>query len=157
MLKWSFLHKIRKLLHCTLKGSSRGKLGGLLSNQRKYCFEQWSKTNKTGLKNISMVLREGCNDKIGWICSVMPWEDIEAICETHSLAESLTHSYNRLDWCDPGEWRYQLKRKLFCQVWSPSDNTIQSERANSWIMECEEFILPDWSPPDDPASVLAAA
>ena len=23
-------------------------------------------------------------------------------------------------------------------------------------MECEEFILPDWSPPDDPASVLAA-
>ena len=25
------------------------------------------------------------------------------------------------------------------------------KRANSWIMECEEFILPDWSPPDDPA------
>ena len=23
-------------------------------------------------------------------------------------------------------------------------------------MECEEFILPDWSPPDDPARVLAA-
>ena len=28
---------------------------------------------------------------------------------------------------------------------------IQSERANSWIMECEGFILPDWSPTDDPA------
>ena len=27
---------------------------------------------------------------------------------------------------------------------------IQSERVNSSIMECEEFILPDWSPPDDP-------
>ena len=40
--------------------------------------------------------------------------------------------------------------------WSPHDNPIQSERANSWIMECEEFILPDWSPPDDPARVLAA-
>ena len=24
----------------------------------------------------------------------------------------------------------------------------QSERANSWITECEEFILPDWSPPE---------
>ena len=23
-------------------------------------------------------------------------------------------------------------------------------------MECEEFILPDWSPPNDPARVLAA-
>ena len=37
--------------------------------------------------------------------------------------------------------------------WSPPDNRIQSERAkraNSWIMECEEFILPDWSPPDNP-------
>ena len=29
--------------------------------------------------------------------------------------------------------------------WSPPDNPIQSECANSWIMECEEFILPDWS------------
>jgi hypothetical protein len=38
--------------------------------------------------------------------------------------------------------------------WSPPDNPIQSERAkrsNSGIMKCEEFILPDWSPPDDPA------
>ena len=35
--------------------------------------------------------------------------------------------------------------------WSPPDNPSQSERANSWIMECEEFIPPDWSPPDDPA------
>ena len=26
-----------------------------------------------------------------------------------------------------------------------------SKLANSWIMECEEFFLPDWSPPDDPA------
>ena len=26
----------------------------------------------------------------------------------------------------------------------------------SSIMECEEFILPDWSPSDDPARVLAA-
>ena len=26
----------------------------------------------------------------------------------------------------------------------------------SLIMECEEFILPDWSPFDDPARVLAA-
>ena len=37
---------------------------------------------------------------------------------------------------------------------SPPDNPIQSERAkraSSSIMECEEFILPDWSPPDDPA------
>ena len=36
---------------------------------------------------------------------------------------------------------------------SPPDNTIQSERAkhaSSSIMECEEFILPDWSPPDNP-------
>ena len=41
--------------------------------------------------------------------------------------------------------------KLFWQVWSPPDNPIQSERANSSIMECEEFILPDWSPPDDTA------
>ena len=40
--------------------------------------------------------------------------------------------------------------------WSPPDNLIQSERANSWITECEEFILPDWSPPHDPARVLAA-
>ena len=34
--------------------------------------------------------------------------------------------------------------------WSPPDNPIQSERAkraSSSIMECEEFILPDWSPP----------
>ena len=36
--------------------------------------------------------------------------------------------------------------------WSPPDNPIQSERASSSIMECEEFILPDWSPFDDPAS-----
>ena len=38
--------------------------------------------------------------------------------------------------------------------WSPPDNPIQSERAkraSSSIMECEEFILPDWSPPNDPA------
>ena len=34
--------------------------------------------------------------------------------------------------------------------WSPPDNPIQSERANSWIMECEEFILPDWSPHVNP-------
>ena len=34
--------------------------------------------------------------------------------------------------------------------WSPPDNPIQSERASSSIMECEEFILPDWSPPDNP-------
>ena len=40
--------------------------------------------------------------------------------------------------------------------WSPPDNPIQSERASSSIMECEEFILPDWSPFDDPARVLAA-
>ena len=40
--------------------------------------------------------------------------------------------------------------------WSPPDNPIQSERASSSIMECEEFILPDWSPSDDPARVLAA-
>ena len=40
--------------------------------------------------------------------------------------------------------------------WSPPDNLIQSERANSWITECEEYILPDWSPPHDPARVLAA-
>ena len=38
--------------------------------------------------------------------------------------------------------------------WSPPDNPIQSERASSSIMECEEFILPDWSPFDDPARVL---
>ena len=33
------------------------------------------------------------------------------------------------------------------------DNPVQSERAKracSSIMECEEFILPDWSPPDNP-------
>ena len=41
--------------------------------------------------------------------------------------------------------------KLFWQVWSLPDNPIQSERANSWRMECEEIILPDWSPPEDPA------
>ena len=38
--------------------------------------------------------------------------------------------------------------------WSPPNNRIQSEYAkpaNSWIMEREEFILPDWSLPDDPA------
>ena len=38
--------------------------------------------------------------------------------------------------------------------WSPPDNPIQSKRAkraSSSIMEFEEFILPDWSPPDDPA------
>ena len=38
--------------------------------------------------------------------------------------------------------------------WSPPDIPIQSERAkraSSSIMECEEFILPDWSPPDDTA------
>ena len=35
--------------------------------------------------------------------------------------------------------------------WSPPDNPIQSERVSCSIMECEEFILPDWSPPDDPA------
>ena len=43
--------------------------------------------------------------------------------------------------------------------WSPPDNPIQSERAkraSSSIMECEEFILPDWSPSDNPARVLAA-
>ena len=42
--------------------------------------------------------------------------------------------------------------------WSPPDNPIQSERASSSLMECEEFILPDWdwSPFDDPARVLAA-
>ena len=28
----------------------------------------------------------------------------------------------------------------------------KGKRASSSIMECEEFILPDWSPPDDPAS-----
>ena len=41
--------------------------------------------------------------------------------------------------------------------WSPPDNPIQSERAkraSSSIMECEEFFLPDWSPPDDPAYAL---
>ena len=26
----------------------------------------------------------------------------------------------------------------------------------SFLMECKEFILSDWSPPDDPARVLAA-
>ena len=33
------------------------------------------------------------------------------------------------------------------------DNPVQSERAKracSSIMECEEFILPDWSPPNNP-------
>ena len=40
--------------------------------------------------------------------------------------------------------------------WSPPDNPIQSERASSSLMECEKFILPDWSPPNDPARVLAA-
>ena len=37
--------------------------------------------------------------------------------------------------------------------WSLPDNPIQSERAkraNLWFMECEEFILTDWSPPDNP-------
>ena len=37
--------------------------------------------------------------------------------------------------------------------WSPPDIPIQSERAkraSSSIMECGEFILPDWSPPDNP-------
>ena len=32
----------------------------------------------------------------------------------------------------------------------PPDNPIQSERLNLWIMEWEEFILPDWSPSDNP-------
>ena len=32
----------------------------------------------------------------------------------------------------------------------------KGKHASSSIMECEEFILPDWSPPDDPARVLAA-
>ena len=40
--------------------------------------------------------------------------------------------------------------------WSLPDNPIQSERASSSLMECEKFILPDWSPPNDPARVLAA-
>ena len=40
--------------------------------------------------------------------------------------------------------------------WSPPDNPIQSERASSSLMECEKFILPDWSPANDPARVLAA-
>ena len=40
--------------------------------------------------------------------------------------------------------------------WSPPDNPIQSERASSSLMECEKFILPDWSPPNDPTRVLAA-
>ena len=31
-----------------------------------------------------------------------------------------------------------------------------SKFLKSWIMECEEFILPDWSPPDNPGRVLAA-
>ena len=38
--------------------------------------------------------------------------------------------------------------------WSPPNNPFQSEhakRASSSIMECKEFILPDWSPPDDTA------
>ena len=37
--------------------------------------------------------------------------------------------------------------------WSPPDNPIQSERAkraSSSIMESEEFILPDWLPPENP-------
>ena len=43
--------------------------------------------------------------------------------------------------------------------WSPPDNPIQSERAkraSSSLMGCEELIFPDWSPPNDPARVLAA-
>merc|ERR1712110_500534 len=40
--------------------------------------------------------------------------------------------------------------------WSPTDNPIQSECASSSLMECEKFILPDWSPPDDPARPLPA-
>ena len=56
-----------------------------------------------------------------------------------------------------GRWEnyFLVAGKLFLQVWSPPDNPIQSDcakHANSRIMECEEFILPDWSPPDDPAS-----
>ena len=37
--------------------------------------------------------------------------------------------------------------------WSPPDNPIQSERAkrtSSSITECEEFMFPDWLPPDNP-------
>ena len=48
----------------------------------------------------------------------------------------------------------QTPPPLFLPDWSSPDNPIQSERAkraNSWIMECKEFILPDWSPSDDPA------
>ena len=40
--------------------------------------------------------------------------------------------------------------------WSLPDNPIQSERAKSSLMECEKFFLPDWSPPDDPAQALPA-
>ena len=50
--------------------------------------------------------------------------------------------------------------KFLWQVWSLADNPIQSERAkrsNSWIMECEEFILPDWSPPVNPIQSERAA
>ena len=34
--------------------------------------------------------------------------------------------------------------------WSPPDNPIQSERASSSLMGCEELIFPDWSPTDNP-------
>ena len=47
--------------------------------------------------------------------------------------------------------KFSHQPKSFWHVWAPCDNPIQSERANSSIMECEEFILPDWSPPDNPA------
>ena len=40
--------------------------------------------------------------------------------------------------------------KFILSDWSPPDIPIKSERANYWIMECEELILPDWSPPDNP-------
>ena len=40
------------------------------------------------------------------------------------------------------------KNEFFLPDWSPPDNPIQSERAmhaSSSIIECEEFILLDWS------------
>ena len=46
-------------------------------------------------------------------------------------------------------------RKLFWQVWSGHQPTIPSS-PSARITECEEIILPAWSPPDDPAKVLEA-
>ena len=44
---------------------------------------------------------------------------------SQSVSESVRHSKNRVDWCDPGEWRYLLNTLIMWlwQLMIPSDPT----------------------------------